>query len=260
MPQSHRPLNSAQRPEGLWICGQRKSGAHNLHRPSNSRRSGHLMCYKTRTSSRATNRRLKLAISFLGFPRIARRDLMAALEGRMRPKKHETRVRAICSRSRARSRGIGSIAESRRSIATRAGRGSRHGLCSGCCSSTSTAFPTKGCASDGFTTPIFQYFTGEEFFQHIFPHERSDLSHWRKRLGDKLELLLAESLRVAHESGALRTKDREWVTVETTVQPKAITCQQGVRLRRGRSSGDFCPRNSAAFTRMAPNGCHCRRG
>jgi hypothetical protein len=27
------------------------------------------------------------------------------------------------------------------------------------------------------------------------PHERSDLSHWRKRLGDKLELLLAESLR-----------------------------------------------------------------
>jgi IS5 family transposase len=46
--------------------------------------------------------------------------------------------------------------------------------------------------------PYFHYFTGEEFFQHQFPHERSDLSHWRKRLGDKLELLLAESLRVAH--------------------------------------------------------------
>src|SRR5262245_38072112 len=52
--------------------------------------------------------------------------------------------------------------------------------------------------------PYFQHFTGEEFFQHEFPHERSDLSHWRKRLGGKLELLLAESLRVAHESGALR--------------------------------------------------------
>src|SRR5881397_942806 len=26
--------------------------------------------------------------------------------------------------------------------------------------------------------PYFQFFTGEEFFQHIFPHERSDLSHW----------------------------------------------------------------------------------
>jgi len=52
--------------------------------------------------------------------------------------------------------------------------------------------------------PYFQHFTGEEFFQHEFPHERSDLSHWRKRLGNKLELLLAESLRMAHQSGALR--------------------------------------------------------
>jgi IS5 family transposase len=40
----------------------------------------------------------------------------------------------------------------------------------------------------------FQYFTGEEFFQHASPHERSDLSHSRKRLGDKLELSLAESI------------------------------------------------------------------
>ena len=32
--------------------------------------------------------------------------------------------------------------------------------------------------------PYFQFFTGEEFFQHAFPHERSDLSHWRKRRGD----------------------------------------------------------------------------
>jgi len=70
--------------------------------------------------------------------------------------------------------------------------------------------------------PYFQHFTGEAFFQHSFPHERSDLSHWRKRLGDKLELLLAESLRVAHASGALRTKDLARVTVDTTVQPKAI--------------------------------------
>ena len=70
--------------------------------------------------------------------------------------------------------------------------------------------------------PYFQHFTGEEFFQHEFPHERSDLSHWRKRLGGKLELLLAESLRVAHESGALRTRDLARVTVDTTVQPKDI--------------------------------------
>ena len=44
--------------------------------------------------------------------------------------------------------------------------------------------------------PYFQKFTGETFFQHSIPHERSGLSHWRGRLGETLELLLAESLRV----------------------------------------------------------------
>src|SRR5215467_4634030 len=78
--------------------------------------------------------------------------------------------------------------------------------------------------------PYFQHFTGEEFFQHEFPHERSDLSHWRKRLGGKLELLLAESLRVAYESGALRTKDLVRVTVDTTVQPKDITFPTDAKL------------------------------
>ncbi len=78
--------------------------------------------------------------------------------------------------------------------------------------------------------PYFQFFTGEEFFQHEFPHERSDLSHWRKRLGDKLELLLAESLRVAHASGALRSKDLARVTVDTTVQPKSITFPTDAKL------------------------------
>jgi IS5 family transposase len=75
--------------------------------------------------------------------------------------------------------------------------------------------------------PYFQYFTGEEFFQHEFPHERSDLSHWRKRLGDKLELLLAESLRVAHASGALRTKDLARVTIDTTVHMWTALSSQG---------------------------------
>jgi len=78
--------------------------------------------------------------------------------------------------------------------------------------------------------PYFQHFTGYEFFQHEFPHERSDLSHWRKRLGDKLDLLLAESLRVAHDSGALRTRDLARVTVDTTVQPKNITFPTDAKL------------------------------
>jgi IS5 family transposase len=78
--------------------------------------------------------------------------------------------------------------------------------------------------------PYFQHFTGETFFQHAFPHERSDLSHWRKRLGDKLDLLLVESLRVAHASGALRTRDLARITVDTTVQPKNVAFPTDAKL------------------------------
>jgi transposase, IS5 family len=78
--------------------------------------------------------------------------------------------------------------------------------------------------------PYFQHFTGAEFFHHEFPHERSDLSHWRKRLGPKLELLLAESLRMAHAAGALRTRDLKRITVDTTVQPKAVTFPTDAKL------------------------------
>jgi transposase, IS5 family len=85
--------------------------------------------------------------------------------------------------------------------------------------------------------PYFQHFTGEEFFQHEFPHKRSDLSHWRKRLGNKLELLLTESLRVAHQSGALRTRDLKRVTVDTTVQPKAITFPTDAKLMHAAIKG-----------------------
>ena len=78
--------------------------------------------------------------------------------------------------------------------------------------------------------PYFQYFTGEEFFQHAFPHERSGLTHWRNRIGEKLDALLAESLRVAHATGALKTRGLTKLTVDTTVQPKNIAFPTDARL------------------------------
>ncbi len=78
--------------------------------------------------------------------------------------------------------------------------------------------------------PYFQYFTGEEFFQHHLPHERSGMSHWRNRIGETLDVLLAESLRIAHDSGALKTSDLARVTVDTTVQPKNITFPTDAKL------------------------------
>src|SRR5258705_156379 len=54
----------------------------------------------------------------------------------------------------------------------------------------------RGSASAGSMTRISSTSPAKS---HAFPHERSDLSHWRKRLGDKLDRLLAESLRRGHE-------------------------------------------------------------
>ena len=78
--------------------------------------------------------------------------------------------------------------------------------------------------------PYFQYFTGEEFFQHELPHERSGMSHWRKRIGDRLDILLQESLRIAHDTGALRKRDLARVTVDTTVQPKNVSFPTDAKL------------------------------
>lgn len=71
--------------------------------------------------------------------------------------------------------------------------------------------------------PYFQYFCGEEFFQHRFPIERSSMSHFRNRIpADILEKVLQESLAAAHGAGALSLKDLRQVVVDTTVQEKAI--------------------------------------
>ncbi len=78
--------------------------------------------------------------------------------------------------------------------------------------------------------PYFQYFTGEEFFQHDLPHERSGMSHWRKRIGDRLDILLQESLRLAEDTGALAKRDLARVTVDTTVQPKNVAFPTDARL------------------------------
>lgn len=95
----------------------------------------------------------------------------------------------------------------------------------------------EGVCARWVENPYFQYFTGEEFFCHDFPHERSDLTHWRKRVGEKLDKLLAESLRVAHATGALAAKDMARVTVDTTVQPKNITFPTDAKLAHAAIKG-----------------------
>src|SRR3546814_16508418 len=68
--------------------------------------------------------------------------------------------------------------------------------------------------------PYFQYFCGEEFFQHKPPFDRSSLTRWRQRMGEeRLVALVQESLSVATRTGAARPSDFAKPTVDTTVPP-----------------------------------------
>lgn len=71
--------------------------------------------------------------------------------------------------------------------------------------------------------PYFQYFCGEEFFQHALTFDRSSMTRWRQRMGEeKLKALLQESLALAVKTQALKPSELSKVVVDTTVQPKNV--------------------------------------
>ena len=71
--------------------------------------------------------------------------------------------------------------------------------------------------------PYFQAFCGELYFQHELPFDRSSMTRWRHRIGaEALEGLLAETITVAVKTQAVSTRQLERITVDTTVQTKAI--------------------------------------
>jgi transposase, IS5 family len=71
--------------------------------------------------------------------------------------------------------------------------------------------------------PYWQFFCGERYFQKSVPCDRSTLSRWRKRIGEKgAEELFDESLSVAFSQGCLKLSHFKELYVDTTVQEKNI--------------------------------------
>jgi IS5 family transposase len=71
--------------------------------------------------------------------------------------------------------------------------------------------------------PYFQAFCGETQFQHRLPFDRSSMTRWRHRIGAaEMGILLAETIRIAKETGAVNERQLSRITVDTTVQTKAI--------------------------------------
>lgn len=77
----------------------------------------------------------------------------------------------------------------------------------------------------------YQHFCGEQYFQHELPIDPSSLTRWRQRIGeDGVELLLAETVEVAKRDGVVKPQSLERITVDTTVQEKAVAYPTDARL------------------------------
>ena len=79
--------------------------------------------------------------------------------------------------------------------------------------------------------PYYQYFCGEEYFQHTLPIDPSSLSRWRKRIGSQgAELILKLTVSAGLVSNAVKPSSLERVIIDTTVQEKAIAYPTDSRL------------------------------
>src|SRR5712691_11078020 len=79
--------------------------------------------------------------------------------------------------------------------------------------------------------PYYQYFCGEEFFQHRLAFDRSSLTRWRNRMGEeRLQALIQESLSVATRTEAIKPSELSRVIIDTTVQPKNVTFPTDAKL------------------------------
>lgn len=79
--------------------------------------------------------------------------------------------------------------------------------------------------------PYWQYFCGFEFFQHMAPIDPSLMTRWRKRIGpEAMDRVLKATVEMALASGTVKPSSLERVTVDTTVQEKAIAHPTDSRL------------------------------
>ncbi len=79
--------------------------------------------------------------------------------------------------------------------------------------------------------PYYQYFCGNEYFEHDLPIDSSSMTRFRRRMGNQtIEELFKETVKTAESINQLKVKDFEQLNVDTTVQEKAISFPTDARL------------------------------
>jgi len=72
--------------------------------------------------------------------------------------------------------------------------------------------------------PYWQYFCGEQYFQHEVPIHPTSMTKWRNRLGESgSEKLLIETIKTGIKSKTIKPGSLKKVTVDSTVQEKNVT-------------------------------------
>ena len=72
--------------------------------------------------------------------------------------------------------------------------------------------------------PYWQYFCGEDYFQHQLPIDPSSMTRVRQRIGEAgCEQILKLTLTAGLQSKTIKPSDYKRVTVDTTVQEKAVS-------------------------------------
>lgn len=79
--------------------------------------------------------------------------------------------------------------------------------------------------------PYWQYFCGELYFSHEFPIDPTSMTRWRKRIESKgMEKLLQETIKAGLKLKVVKKQQMKKVSVDTTVQEKAITFPTDAKL------------------------------
>jgi len=72
--------------------------------------------------------------------------------------------------------------------------------------------------------PYYQFFCGNEYFEHNIPIDSSSMTRFRERIGSEtIEELFKETVKSAERANQLKQKDFEQLNVDTTVQDKGIS-------------------------------------
>ena len=79
--------------------------------------------------------------------------------------------------------------------------------------------------------PYWQYFCGSTHFEHEFPIDASLMTKWRQKVkAEGMEKLLEVTIKTGLKTGALKRTELKRLSVDTTVQEKAITFPTDAKL------------------------------